>query len=282
MALTIPFRITHQYFTKKRIYQVDQVLETQQNGVATKTVTTFDLEYFCHNQKENTTVVVIKKHSTPTLPGKENNFLELLQQLEAYTYPIAVEVSKHGDFIHIVNHENWLENWNKNTLAFLDNHGYSEEATGIQQRFYEIVKDENVFTNNKFKEPFWNLFFFNPAFDIEQPVPLPAHITWDIKTFGTIAFKGTIQRTNTGGRTAVTRFEATQQPDATLAETLGSILRLPGTDWQQQAAKLEIVTEFDLMYNRLQQKSAILEFTIGSHFSYLEKTTITLSKVLDK
>jgi hypothetical protein len=282
MALTIPYRITHPYFTTKRVYQVDQVLETLLNGVATKTATTFDFEYFCHNQKENTIVIVIKKHSALALPGTENNFLELLQQFEAYTYPIAVEVSKHGDFIHIVNHKNWLENWNKNTLAFLEQHSYSEEATDLQQQFYEIVKDENVFAKNKFKEPFWNLFFFNPAFDIKHLTPSAADITWDIKTFGPIAFQGTIQCTNTNGRTATTRFEATQPPDTALAETLQSMLQLPGTGWQQQAAKLEIVTEFDLMYDRLQQKSAILEFTIGSHFSYLEKTIITLKKIIDK
>jgi hypothetical protein len=275
-------KLSQLYFEKVRVYRVTQAINTLSNGVKNDIKTTFDFEIFCHKKKEESIVVVIKKHKLTTTPAHENNYLELLEDMEQLTYPIAIEVSNYGDFIKMVGHEDWLANWEKKSQTVVGKFDGSEEVKDIYKKYNEIVKDEKTFIQNKFKEAFWNLFFSNPAFDKLTKTPSQTSIDWNIKSLGGLQCTGAIQRINKGASETITHFESIQKLSPAIITKIETMPSLENTNWGEQKVSLQIDTTFDLVFNRLKNKKATFEFKINNSFSYHETIAIDIIKVIDK
>lgn len=150
--------------------------------------TNFVFSIYQHKRKDKSLIWVVDRTYDSSYPT-ENTYLDVIHDLEYYSYPIAVEVDFNGNLLNMVNHEGWFNQLKKSTEKFVT---VSDNAADLRKQYLEIAENENKFFKNKTKEPFWNLLFFSPL-GYKEGIESEDTIQWHIKTIGQVICKGKVK-----------------------------------------------------------------------------------------
>ncbi len=260
------------------IFEVTQSHTITMNGFQTIKKTKFDVEFLVLDKAENRRIYGIRKDRIINVPFSENNYLKILEDLEWHCYPIEIETDLEGNFIKILNHKKWLKNWEQKTLLL--NHEYRDEdyLKELRSKFHEIVKDEQRLVENRFKEPYWNLLFFNPPIDPANQPDLGTELKWNIKSLGTIPCIGRTKLRNPETDEVLIFFESLQKITPNIIQEMKTKVDFPDVIWEDQKVNLQVGTTFNTVEKKLKDKKAFFEFRIEGHFSYVEETIINFKR----
>jgi hypothetical protein len=261
------------------VFEVTQSLTITMNGFQSSIKTRFEIEFLIHEKTEDKRIYIIKKAKVATLPISDNDNLKVVEELEWHTYPIKIATNLEGHFFGMLEHEEWLGNWEKNTQSIIKEYGNSANVKDIWNKYYEVAKDEKAFVANKFKEPFWNLLFFNPPIDNANQPDLGTTLNWNIKSIGIMPCVGKTKVRNPDASDVVIYFESQQRVGQDIIEGLESKARLQNVRWDDQKGVLQVASTFDTVQRKLKSKKALFEFIIKGHFSYVEETVIEFKRI---
>ena len=259
-------------------FEITHKIKTIADDDAKEIQTSFDIEFFVLEKKSNFNTYEISKTKVVNNPSHENTYLTFLENLDQLTYPIKIQTTSEGEFIKMVEFKEWLERWRENTAALMEEYDGNKNAKDILERFNLNVYDEKTFIQNKFKEPFWNLIFFNPEVDEEQFNN--AAISWNIKSIGNLECKGMTKFIQSSTGELLLCFESQEVVNEECTEMINFI-----TDKQysqdQYIADLKIITALDAVYNKIKHKSAIFEIQTDTLFHYKEETFLNIKREIN-
>ena len=257
-------------------FEVKQSLVININGTISKSETSFIVGFEMKMKTNSERVYSIDKENINKVLSDKNTHLMLLDELECLTYPIEIATDFQGDFLKIQDHQKWLSNWEDNSLKLIEKYDSLENAQDIRDKYYAILSDEKTFTSNKFREPFWNLLFFNPPFDNVNKPDLGTTLQWYIKSIGLIPCKGRTKIINPASKQVIIHFESQQQLTDAIIEAMQSKAKFQNIKWDKQKANLQVESEFDTIVRKIKNKTAVFELVIAENFSYFEKTVIDI------
>ena len=119
----------------------------------------------------------------------KNIFMEVLHFMEKSTYPLVVKVDDRGVFLEAIEHSKNVERWKKRVETL------GKKYNNVDQfihPYLETMQNEELFYKNKYKESFWNLFFFAPTY-INTGYRNEESIVWNLKTIGDIECAGILR-----------------------------------------------------------------------------------------
>ncbi|WP_310555417.1 hypothetical protein [Flavobacterium sp.] len=263
------------------VFEVTQSLAITMNGFQTTLKTRFNVEFLSLNKAEDKRVFGIKKNKAPSISIADNNYLEVLEELELQTYPIEIETDLEGNFLRILNHKKWLKDWEQKTATIPDGYEDSENVKDIRNKYYEVIKDEAKFVESKFKEPFWNLLFFNPPIDSENDPEIGTSLNWNLKSIGSTKCTGRTQLKNSTDEEVIIYFESKQKLSDDIVEKLKSKTGIIDLNWEDRKVNLQVGATFNTVEKKIKSKKALFELVIDGIFSYAEETIINFKKSED-
>ena len=258
------------------IFEVIQSLSISINGQQSNLKTNFEIDFEIQEKTNSERIYIIKKEKATNVDDNENSHLIILEQLEWLTYPLKIATNLDGAFLRILDFNKWLMSWEQNAQLLLDEYDNLENLKDIRDKYYEIVKDEQIFTANKFKEPFWNLIFFSPPIDNVNKPDLGTTLNWNIKSIGILPCVGRTTIQNPASEEVIIYFESEQKITNNIVEIMQS--KLQDVKWEEQKINLQVIANFDTTKRKLKNKKALFKFTIGNAFSYTEETNLVLKK----
>jgi hypothetical protein len=260
------------------VFEVTQSHTITMNGFQTSKKTKFDVEFLVLNKSENRRIYGIRKERITNVPFSDNNHLKILEDLEWHCYPIEIETDMEGNFIKMLHHKKWLKNWEQKTQLLNLEYRDEDYLKEIRNKFYEIVKDEEKIIENRFKEPYWNLLFFNPPIDQVNHPDLGTSLQWNIKSLGTIPCVGRTKLRNSDTDEVLIFFESLQKLTPEIIKEMKTKVDFPNVVWEDQKVNLQVGTTFNTAEKKLKDKKAFFEFRIEGHFSYVEETIINFKR----
>lgn len=260
------------------VFEVTQSLTITTNGFQTSIKTKFDVEFLVLEKSGERRIYGIRKAKVATIPISDNNYLQIAEELEWQTYPIEIETDLEGNFIKMLNHKKWLKNLEQVTQSVIEEFDNSENVKEIRNKYLQVAKNEENFIQSKFKEPYWNLLFFNPPIDHENNPDIGTKLNWDIKSVGNIECMGRTKIKNPTSRDIIINFESKQSLPQNVIDQMEANIKLLNVDWESQKVNLEVSATFDTMEKRMKSKKALFEFQILGIFSYVEETTINFRR----
>ncbi|KFF08565.1 hypothetical protein [Chryseobacterium luteum] len=175
------------YSSEVHTYQVENTLEVRFGETkgfhSSCRVTLQETE----NEDQTRDWLIEKIEDTP-LPS-ENNFMEILHELEKSSYPVKIKVDEKGVFLNATDHQKNIESWKQKTEGI---HEKYPNCDLFRSQYLAAFEDEELFYKNKLKEPFWNLLFFAPSY-VDNGGENQESITWNIKGTGNIQCSGIIR-----------------------------------------------------------------------------------------
>ena len=260
------FEITH----KIKTIVDDNVKEIQ---------TSFDIEFFILEKKSNFNTYEISKTKVVNNPSHENTYLTFLGNLDQLTYPIKIQTTSQGEFVKMVEYKEWLERWEENTAALMEEYDGNKNGKDILERFNLNVYDEKTFIQNKFKEPFWNLIFFNPEVD-EEGQSNNIAINWNIKSIGNLECIGKTKFVVSDSGESLLCFESQEAVNKECTEMINFIT---GNKFNhnQYATNVKVITTLDSFNRKAKHKSAIFEIQTDTLFYYKEETFLNIKKEIN-
>ncbi len=258
------------------IFEITQDLTITMNGFHTNLKTRFEVEVLVLDKAEKARVFGIMKNKIATFPISDNNYLKVIEELEWQTYPIEIETDIEGNFQKMLNHKKWLKNWENKTLPLIEQSDGAENVKDIRNKYHEIAKSEHEFIESKFKEPYWNLLFFNPPIDVANKPSFGTTLNWNIKSLGIVPCTGRTTLQNTASNEVIIHFESRQKLPQNIIDSMQAKIALTDIDWDQQKANLHISSTFDTFQKKIVNKKALFEFIVEGSFSYVEITSIDL------
>lgn len=199
----------------------------------------------------------------------------MLSELEDINYPIKVKTNHYREFKQIIDFENWLKEWKIKAVAVFNNH---EIDTNIQEtinNYYEIIQDEALFVTNKFKEPFWNIFFFKPPIDSIGKPNLGTALNWNIKSIGSISCQGRTKLLETNPGESISVFESSQKiPDSIIEKLKKTTNKV--VSWEDQKINLQTESHSNFIEMKNNLRKASFQLNIEDVILYQETVTITL------
>jgi hypothetical protein len=259
------------------VFEVTQSLAITMNGFQTTEKTRFDVEFLVLDKAENKRVFGINKKKTPSISINEN-YLEVIEELDLQTYPIEIETDLQGNFLKMLNHKKWLKNWELKTATIAEKFEDSENVKYIRDKYLEIVSDEQKFTKYRFKEPFWNLLFFNPPIDVTNKPNIGTLLNWNLKSIGFTECEGRTELKSPSDEEVTIFFESKQKITQAIIEKLELKTGVQNINWNEQKTNLQIASVFNTVQKKLKNKKAIFELVIDGAFSYIEETIINFKK----
>ena len=256
------------------IFEVIQSLNISVNGHQSSLKTNFEIDFEIQEKTNSERIYIIKKARDTKVDNNDNSHLVILEQLEWFTYPLKIATSLEGNFLRMLDHKKWLDNWKHNVQLLLDEYDNLENLKDIRDKYYEIVKDEQLFIANKFKEPFWNLIFFSPPIDNVNKPDLGTTLNWNVKSIGVLPCVGRTIIKNPASEELIIYFESEQKITHNIVETMQS--KLQDVKWDEQKINLQVEANFNTQHRKLKNKKAVFEFSISESFSYIEKTVINV------
>lgn len=257
------------------VFEIIEETNILMNGFQKEIKTRFNIDFSLYNKTEDERIYIINKEKINTLPVQENAFLKVIEELETLNYPIKIKTDYKGHFMEIEDHESWLLEWNEKADKLIDKFDNFEKAKEIKDYYYNLIKDKEAFTANKFKEPYWNLFFFNPPIDNVNLPDIGTILNWNIKAIGLIPCIGRTTVLNPGAKEIIISFDSYQRLSNNIIETLKSKIRRD-VKWDEQTVKLHTESHFDNVEKKIKKKSANFQFLIKEEIRYTENITITL------
>jgi hypothetical protein len=260
------------------VFEVTQSLAVTMNGFQTTLKTRFDVVFLIQEKTDQGRVYLINKSKIVAIPIDDNNYLKVIEDLEQYTYPIKIETNNEGHFKKILDHTTWLKEWEQKTLAIVEEYGNSENVKDMRNNYLEVIKNESLFITNKFKEPFWNLLFFNPPLDNVNNPDIGTKLNWNVKSIGTMPCIGRTKVKNPASKIVIINFESLQKIPQDSIDNLQE--KIDGNDikWENQKINLQVDATFDTINRKIINKKALFEFIIPNRFSYIEEIDLVLKK----
>ena len=259
------------------IFEIVEEVSILMNGFQKESKTRFNIDFSLYNKTEDERIYIINKERIHTLPIQENAFLKVVDELEALNYPIKIKTDYKGHFLEIEDHENWLLEWNQKAEKLLIDSPDFDKAREVKEYYYDLIKDQETFTKIKFKEPYWNLFFFNPPIDNVNLPDIGTILNWNIKAIGIIPCVGRTSILNPGARDIIISFDSYQRVSHNIIEVLKSKISRD-IKWEEQTVKLHTESLFDNVEKKMKKKSAYFQFLIKDEIKYIESVTIVLKK----
>jgi hypothetical protein len=260
------------------VFEVTQSLAITMHGFQNILKTRFNVEFLALNKDENKRVFGIKKKKFPNIPAFDDSYSEIIEELELHIYPIEIETDLEGNFLEILNYNKWLKNWELKTdsshLKFQD----SQNAKNIRNNYFETLKDKQKFIENRFKEPFWNLLFFNPPLDKVNNQDLGTSLNWNLMSIGLLNCTGRTELKNTSSEEVVIYFESRQKITEEIIEKLKTKTNLNDVNWEDLKTNLQVGATFNTFEKKVKSKKALFELIIEGEPSYVEETVINFKK----
>jgi len=268
----------------KRIYNVRHTKQVIIDNYPKHITSDFKIELSCFKHEEDMMMWQIdKKDLNISDLIDEQGSLALLKKLEDFTYPIFVQTDQCGNFIEIINHKNWVENWRLKAKEHATQNYDVNGNLEIFQKFYEIILNEKLFLNNKNSEAYWKLLFlnFSIAVPIEKEYFYKDSFFWNIMQLGPIEIKG---RSNgyLSGTDFIQHFTSKKNADLKLIEKVKDAydLQQPYDSYSSQL-EFEITTTTGSSSRELRSKRATISFTIEQQFSYKEDISIIINNEIE-
>ncbi len=260
------------------VFEVTQSLAITMHGFQNILKTRFNVEFLALNKDENKRVFGIKKNKFPNIPAFDDSYSEIIEELDLYIYPIEIETDLEGNFLGILNYSKWLKNWELKTESIHLKFADSANATSIRNQYLETIKDKEKFMQSRFKEPFWNLLFFNPPLDKANNVDLGTSLNWNLMSIGLLNCFGRTELKNTSTEEVVIYFESRQKISDEIIEKLKTKTNLIDVNWEDLKANLQVGATFNTFEKKVKSKKALFELVIEGGFSYSEETVINFKK----
>lgn len=268
--------IIHPWVTK-RIYNVNHLRTIVIDNYPRTIESDFRIELRCIENNNGSRVWEINK-TNPVIKNidKKDNSLQLLKTLEGFTYPIQVRVDGCGNFIELIDHEQWVENWRVKAKKLAQEEYDTDGNVDIFQQFFEIIRNEKKFLENKNRESFWKLLFLN----FKIAVPIDANFTgkesvnWDLIQLGSKLMKG-LTNGFVEGRNFVQHFKSRELLGKDSVEhAVRSYNLKPVYDVYAPTVQLDIDTITDDATRMLISKKAVLNLVIEDQLKYKEEISI--------
>jgi len=257
-------------------FEITHKINTIVNDNAKEIQTSFDVKFLALEKKSNFNTYEISKTKVVNNPGHENSYLTLLENLNQLTYPIKIQTTSQGEFVKMIEYKEWLERWEENTAILMEEYDDNKNAKDILERFNLNVYNEQTFAKNKFKEPFWNLIFFNPEVDKEEQSNQTA-INWNIKSIGNLECIGKTKFVVSDSSESLLCFESQEAVNEECTEMINSITGNKASQ-NQYMANVKVITALDASHSRIKYKSAFFEIQAGTLFHYKEETFLNIKR----
>jgi hypothetical protein len=263
----------------KMTFEITHKIDTIVNGNVKEIQTSFDIEFLALEKKSNFNTYEISKTKVVNNPINENTYLTFLENLEHLTYPIKIQTTNKGKFVRIVEYKEWLEIWEKKTAVLMEEYEGNENAKDILKKYNLNVYDEQTFTQNKFKEPFWSLIFFYPEVDDENQFK-PTTVNWNIKTIGSLECNGKTKFIQSDTGESLLCFESQEIINPECTEIINFITNNPANQ-DQYVANIKIITALDESYKKVKYKKAVFKIQADTLFHYKEETFLKEKLILN-
>lgn len=259
-------------------FETTHKISTIVNGNAKEIQTSFNVEFLALEKKSNFNTYEVSKTKVINNPGHENTYLTFLENLEQLTYPIKIQTTSEGKFVKLLEYKEWLERWEENTAILMEEYDGNKNAQDILERFNLNVYDEKTFTQNKFKEPFWNLIFFNPEVDEEQS--RNTAISWNIKSIGNLECVGKTKFVISDAGESLLCFESQEVLNERCTERINFITNNKDNQ-KEYVANLQVITTLDASNKKIKYKSALFEIQTDTLFQYKEETFLNIKREIN-
>ncbi|MBS7253707.1 hypothetical protein [Flavobacterium branchiicola] len=267
------YKTTQEKYPKTMTFEITQQLNAMVNDKTSKIQTSFEVEFLVLEKKPNFNVYQVSKTKVVNHPSQENTFLAFLESLEELTYPIKIQTTSQGEFVKMVEYKEWLEKWEENTALLMQEYEGDGNAKDILEKFNLNIYNEKNFTQNKFKEPFWNLIFFNPKVD-QDDVQANQTINWNIKTIGKLECTGKTKFTKSDQNETLLCFESQQIVNTDCMDMI-NFKTSNETNPDPYVADVKIITAFDGSLGKIKCKSSVFEIQ-SENFQYKEETILKI------
>ena len=257
------------------VFEIVEEVNIQTNGFLKKEKTRYVISFVLFNKTEDERVYVINKEKINTIPIQANEFLSIQEEFENLNFPIKIKTDYKGHFAGLHDYEKWLSEWDLKAEELIVKHQDPERARSVKNKYFDVIKDEDFFTKNKFKQPSWNIFFFNPPIDNVNLPDLGTILNWNIQAIGTIPCVGRTAVLNPEAKEIIISFDSTQKLSINIIETLKPKIKAD-IRWDEQRVKLHTESHFDTVEKKVKKKTAYFQFLIKDIISYTEEVTITL------
>lgn len=260
-------------------FEITHKINTIVNDNAKEIQTSFDVEFLALEKKSNFNIYEISKTKVINYPCHENTYLTFLENLDQLTYPIKIQTTSQGEFVKMIEYKEWLERWEENTAILMEEYDGNKNAKDILERFNLSVYDEQTFTQNKFKEPFWNLIFFYPEVDDKEQSNNTA-INWHIKSIGSLECVGRTKFVVSDTDESLLCFESEEEVNEECTEMINFITNNKSNQ-NQYVTNVKVITALDTSHRKIKYKSAIFEIQTDALFHYKEETFLNIKREIN-
>lgn len=260
-----PVRPFQKYSSDMHTYQVENMLEIR-FGETTGFHSSYKVTLQETESEDQTKTWLIEKIESAPLPS-ENNFMEILYELEKSSYPVKIKVDEKGVFLHAADHQKNIESWKQKTEGI---HEKYQNCDLFRNQYLTTFEDEVLFYKNKLKEPFWNLLLFMPSY-IDNGGKNRESITWNIKGIGSIECNGIIRAEKRDYGFEAFFTSETAVPDNIREEINKKYSRQNGL----YTAELSIQIQYSSQKKQYAKKKADFILSDGDKIVYQETSSIT-------
>lgn len=260
-------------------FEITHKISTIVNDNAKEIQTSFNVEFLALEKKSNFNTYEVSKTKVINNPSHENTYLTFLENLEQLTYPIKIQTTSQGEFVKLIEYKEWLERWEKNTAILMEEYDGNKNAKDILEKFNLNVYDKQIFTQNKFKVPFWNLIFFNPEVDKEEH-PNKTIINWNIKSIGNVECAGKTKFVISDTGESLLYFESQEVVNEGCTERINFVTSNK-TNLEQYVTNVKAITALDTSHSRIKYKSAIFEIQTDTSFHYKEEIFLNIKREIN-
>jgi hypothetical protein len=260
-------------------FEITHKINTIVNENVKEIQTSFNVTFLALEKKSNFNTYEINKTKTINKPAHENTYLAFLENLDQLTYPIKIQTTSKGEFVKMIEYKEWLERWEENTAILMEEYDDNKNAKDILERFNLNVYHEKTFTKNKFKEPFWNLIFFNPEVDQEEQTNNTA-INWNIKSIGNLECAGKTKFVISDAGESLLCFESQETVNEECTEKI-NVITSNKNNQKQYAANIKVIATLDTSHRKIKYKSAIFEIQTDALFHYKEETFLNIKREIN-
>lgn len=260
-------------------FEITHKINTIVNDNVKEIQTSFNVEFLALEKKSNFNIYEVSKTKVINKPDHENTYLTFLENLDQLTYPIKIQTTSEGKFVKLIEYKEWLERWEENTITLMEEYDGNKNAKDILEKFNLNVYDEKTFTQNKFKEPFWNLIFFNPEIDKEEQSNNTA-INWNIKSIGNLECVGKTKFVISDAGESLLYFESQEVVNEKCTEKINFITSNKASQ-KQYVTNVKVITALDASHRKIKYKNAIFEIQTDTLFYYKEETFLNIKREIN-
>ncbi len=255
--------------------EVNMTIKGYQKSVKTKNTYHFEL----YSKTDDTRTYLINKDFDLFLNFNESEYYKIKNRFENFLFPLKIEVDYKGNFVKIVDKENWIAQWEEKSNLVVEKAKNQKKALDIKAEFLEAINDDNYFPDVKMKEGFWNLFLFNPQLDDVNNEDLGTNINWHVKNLNLINFKGrtTLRTSYTTNNIEIVFSNSNLELEPEMIDLIRNRFNLEETVPIKNEIKFDYISIFDPQNKKLKSKKALIDIHVTNLLHYNEEILIEAS-----